>query len=681
MSKKWYEKPMRIAALQCNFEEGKTLEVADRWRDMGFNTEQLFHPMADGYSALFDEEKNGPLLREYLAYAHKNGLRIILYLNIHILGPSIEHHYTTWAQQTKDGSFPKFYDTYYACCLNSPWRDYFFSSLKSLEQYDIDGIFLDGPVNVAGGCFCSYCKEVYRSRNAGKDLPEGPMRKEFDRETASLFFHEAYKLFKTIKPDGIFYMNMPITHLAGSSLFLPDLLTYNDIAGTEGGFMFYGPPKNAFLWKTSFAAKLLEAVAPQKPRVIFMAADQKPWSQYLHTPVETQLCIATTVANGANIWYGFHGPTKHFDSPSGDAAKDIIQRLKKDEEYYTCTASASRIGLFYSFATLKQYAGSMEASDFYDTDKGAAKGSGNYTESLNAFCDMLSRSSIPYDLVTDFDLSQEKLEPYDLLLLPTCACLSDETITLLKSFVHRGGNLVATFDTSLYDEEGNCRKDFGLSDLFGLSFSGKEEHYSPFDYCSLRKEQTFFSRISASLFPSPEYGLKILPKEGAEVLAMFHTAMAGRYVPLTEPDLPAIVLNKYGKGSSLYFAGTFGEKAFKYGPVQYREFVEQAVWHFAKPMVRLEKAVNVELILRTQPERLLIHLVNYAGAIPRPFEAILPQYNIEVVVEGISTYTKAQTLSDRAFVPIEREGKSCRIRIPRLNTYEVLVLESEESSV
>lgn len=677
MSKKWYEKPMRIAALQCNFEEGKTLEVADRWRDMGFNTEQLFHPMADGYSALFDEEKYGSLLKQYLAHAYKNGLRIILYMNIHILGPSIEHHYTTWAQQTKDGSFPKFYDTYYACCLNSPWREYFFSSLQSLKEYDIDGVFLDGPVNIQGGCFCSSCKEAYSSRNSGKELPEGSKRKEFDRETSSLFLHEAYRLFKTIKPDGVFYINLPITHLAASSLYLPDILTYNDIAGTEGGFMFYGPPKNAFLWKPSFAAKLLEAVAPQKPRVIFMAADQKPWSQYLHTPEETQLCIATTVANGANIWYGFHGKTTYLDSPSGDAAKDILQRLKKDEEYYTCTMSAARVGLFYSFATLQQYAGSHEASDFYSTDQGTVKKSGNYTESLNAFYDMLARSSIPYDLITDFELSEEKLHSYDLLILPTCTSLSDETLALLRSFVNRGGNLIATFDTSLYDEQGNLRKDFGLSDLFGASFAGRERSYAPFDYCSLCKDQSFFSKISASLFPSPSFGLEVIPKEGAEILGMFHATMPGRYVPLTEPEIPAIILNKYGKGYSLYFAGTFGEKAFDFGPVQYRELIKQAVYRLAKPMVRLEKAVNVELTVRTQPGRMIVHLVNYAGAIPRPFEAILPQYNIEVVVEDKVGYSKAQTLSDRAFIPIEREGPLCRIRIPKLNAYEVLVLENE----
>ena len=47
---KWYDRPLRIAALKCNYEDGRNLDVVDRWVEAGFNTEQLFHPMADAYS-------------------------------------------------------------------------------------------------------------------------------------------------------------------------------------------------------------------------------------------------------------------------------------------------------------------------------------------------------------------------------------------------------------------------------------------------------------------------------------------------------------------------------------------------------------------------------------------------------------------------------------------------------
>ena len=101
----------------------------------------------------------------------------------------------------------------------------------------------------------------------------------------------------------VFYINLPLLHTREACVDVGETLAYNDILGTEGGFMHYGPAGNAFLCKPSLAAKLIEAVAPKKPRVIFMAADHKPWSFWPHTSLETTLCIASSTAHGANVWY------------------------------------------------------------------------------------------------------------------------------------------------------------------------------------------------------------------------------------------------------------------------------------------------------------------------------------------------------------------------------------------
>ena len=75
----------------------------------------------------------------------------------------------------------------------------------------------------------------------------------------------------------------------------------------------------------------------------------------------------------------------------------------------------------------------------------------------------LLENRIPFEMVNSRLLDKEHLIPFKLLVLPNISTLSDKQCDQLKSFAEEGGSIVATFETSLYDEKGNQRKDFGLS--------------------------------------------------------------------------------------------------------------------------------------------------------------------------------------------------------------------------
>ena len=70
---------------------------------------------------------------------------------------------------------------------------------------------------------------------------------------------------------------------------------------------------------------------------------------------------------------------------------------------------------------------------------------------------------------SDFHLD---LEGFRVLCLANEACLSDDQVDAIRKFVAAGGGLIATHETSLYDERGNRRTDFGLSDVFGVQYQG-----------------------------------------------------------------------------------------------------------------------------------------------------------------------------------------------------------------
>ena len=70
-------------------------------------------------------------------------------------------------------------------------------------------------------------------------------------------------------------------------------------------------------------------------------------------------------------------------------------------------------------------------------------------------------------------LDPEHINQFRTLIFPNIAALSTAQCQQIRDFAERGGSVVATYETSLYDEWGVRRQDFGLSSIFGASFAGR----------------------------------------------------------------------------------------------------------------------------------------------------------------------------------------------------------------
>lgn len=681
MKNKWYTKQLRIAALQFNNEKGENLKVPARWRAMGFNCEQLKHitDVEGQISRDFHSGIQREPLTAYLRETRKNRLKTILYLNVHVLPHADNGRHTEWAQQNAAGEYEIIYDTYYCICTNSSWRGNFFKLLEQAAAFDIDGVFLDGPIIIAGGCFCGTCRKLFRKKN-GRELKDADKAEQwrFNAEALDRFMREAYRRFKAVKPDSVFYNNLGALHPTPSYILMPNALDYNDLVGTEGGFFGSPPGKAADGFKTALTVRVLEGLAPAKPRVNFMAADNKPWSWYAHAPAETKLCIASTVANACNIWYGLHGSTELLATPGGLAAGDILRKVARHEAYYTGTRSVARVVMLYSFASERIYHTALEDSDLYGKQHDGKKTGGNLRQAVFGFADVLIRSNLPFDVIPDGGLTAGTLCRYECVLLPAAACLADADLKSLREYVAGGGNLVAAFDASCFTPEGAQRPDFGLKDVFGATSRGKTTPYGTWNYFSaMRPDHALFQGLNLPLYPAPAYGLDIAPLDGAEVLARFHGALAGRYDPLQQPSLPAMIWNRYGKGQCLYLAGTFGEMCYAFNPDEYRLMLRNAIQRLAhSPVILAGDAANVEVVVRARGRRMIVHLVNHDGVPPRPYMRVHPKRNLRLILPGLVRKPAcAHALMSDQFCRCAAGESGLIVSVPAFEEYEAVVIE------
>ena len=106
------------------------------------------------------------------------------------------------------------------------------------------------------------------------------------------------------------------------------------------------------------------------------------------------------------------------------------------------------------------------------------------------FYQALVEARIPFEMVHDRCLDAKHLAPFRTLdPAQHCGAVRRHSAGSLRAFVERGGGLVATYETSLYDEWGVRRKDFGLSHRFSArSYAGRVEENMLNSYLDLKKD-------------------------------------------------------------------------------------------------------------------------------------------------------------------------------------------------
>jgi hypothetical protein len=299
--------------------------------------------------------------------------------------------------------------------------------------------------------------------------------------------------------------------------------------------------------------------------------------------------------------------------------------------------------------------------------------------------DALIRARIPYLPVhadhvdRDAAPSASSGQAISLLILPNVGALSEAQCASIRRFVEGGGGLLATGESSRYDEWGDARPDFALADLFGVRASGVHhgsaggadqswESWARHSYLRLTPE------LRAGVY-GPQVGTEppVADGTGGErhpVLAGFDEtdiigfggrlevvrAAPGAFVPLTfvppfpiyppetswmrDPttSLPALVLNELpGGGRVAYLPADIDRCYGRDNLPDHGQLLANLTRWAARDRipVRVDGVGVVDCHLYRQPDRLVLHLVNLSnpGAWRQALHELIPVGPFSVSVQ------------------------------------------------
>jgi hypothetical protein len=685
-SEAWWEKePLRIVELEEGYEFdekfkllkdlGANMEHATRFTDTSPGTSFL-----DAHNLFKGKKVNFGSLKDYLSVAHKNNIKVIIYYNVHAIEISYARQHRNWQQIKSDGTpIEDVYSVDSSFCINSSWREEVFQTLKKIASYEIDGIFYDGPIFFSSTCHCESCKRLFKEKYK-RDMPSKTELStrhedfgwkeiiEFQSDSIVSFLKESNNILKEINPRILFYMNG--NNLGPSWPTGRDnrkIIRETDILGAEGGFL-YGELKEP-IYKPGAMAKLLETQAGGKPTVVFDAAKQGPWSFSTLPQGEISILYSQTITSQANVWLAISNETDYHKTEI-EVIKKYNRLIHDNPDPFFKTKSMAKIALLWPQDAGNYYNGSsVPLTDF--TKEMKAEKAGNTEEEFYGFYDGLSRGHFPFDVLDEESLNHD-LNKYDLLILPNVTCLKKEESDKIRDFVNKGGNLISTFEASLYDKYGKKQDHFELQDVFGIEHSGDIFGPLNWDYVS-QKDDLHFSlkEIRNKNIMAPTYGLEIKTK--AKVPLFFCNPLPGSYAGSPEiSDLPFLVENAYGEGKSIYIAGTFGSSLYKFHFPEYYQILFNLAKEYSEPFISIGAPSSIEVNVRQKGNSVFLYLINFTSEMKRPVQRIIPCTNIQIDILLPKKAKSLKAICLQKNLEFTNTENSISFVLPVIEDYEVL---------
>ncbi|ODT65129.1 MAG: hypothetical protein ABS75_32850 [Pelagibacterium sp. SCN 63-23] len=466
----WYKSATRWTQLTFVEDDPQRYDP-DFWVDVFKRTQSnALCLSAGGYIAYYPSEIPLHYVSKYIGdtdpfgrlvdEARKLDMHVMARVDPHAIHADAAEAHPEWVSLTVDRqprehwALPGIYVT---CAYSSYNFDFMTSVIVEIaEKYDIDALF-GNRWQGHGVCYCKACEDSFRDYS-GYELPETSVAADpvwqawaaWRRTTLTKLVAHWDDEVKKVKPHASFIPNM-----SGSSLMEFDLsvikkhcpILFVDHQGRRNVEPAWSAGRNGKRIRATFRDRpvgLITSIGPEEiPR----------WKDSVQSGPEIEQWVHAGVTQGLFPWFTkFNAciPDDRWVEPTARA----FRLHAKVEEALTGALPTAEIAVIDPATTLRHW----------DPDK-------RHLAELNdlGFYQAMVEARLPFEFISDQVMTADALKRFKLVILANATYLSDEQCQAIRDYVAAGGSVVAAHQTSLYDEKGEARADFGLADVFGVT--------------------------------------------------------------------------------------------------------------------------------------------------------------------------------------------------------------------
>jgi hypothetical protein len=572
-------------------------------------------------------------------------------------------------------------------CALGPYNFEFMTDVtrEIVQRHNVGGVFSNRWTG-NGICYCETCKKLFFDASH-QQLPR--TRDPKDQAWRDYMVWEQARLFElwSVWDQAIQEVRPGCRYVAnsgGGATSGLDMKKVGELAPTlfadrqcrTGDMAPWANGKNGKEYRATLGMKAIGG--------IFNVGIVSPyrWLNSVKNPEETRLWVQDGMANGLRPWFNMVSGSVH-DKRGFKVIEDLYVWHHQHERYFRNTAPIARVGLLYSQQTAQFHAGGANAKRLVE-------------DPIDGMYQALIEARIPFEMVHEKMLDAANIDRFKTLLLPNIACLSDAQCQQLRDYVTRGGSIVASYETSLYDESGKQRTDFALGDLFGASFRGYVNANKPLQNTYLRVEGGSSGAMHSPLLKGLEdaeflmggtWQLSTSPRGSVthppltRIPAVANLPMEKTFWTAEKTDEPEVYMRQVGKGRIVYFPWDLDRLVWEIMSLDHMLLLQNAIaWATNEPApLRSEGFGLFDMTAWMQKDSVTVHLVNMTNPMAmRPnVHQLIPSgpQVCELDLPAGRRASRCQMLMKGSVLPVQQTGNTVRFTVPSVLDYEVVAID------